>query len=126
MAMTNKKSQEDKLLNDVFNAASGDPEMQPDPAFLARMSEMAAAEARLLGQRHPVPPQNMAGRLLEAIGGWIAVAGLATATVAGVWIGAVQPDAFISFSVEDVETVEFYELGDLLPGYGGDLLQEEG
>ncbi len=36
--------------------------------------------------------------MMEAIGGWTSMGGLAAATVAGVWIGVSPPDAMSSFS----------------------------
>lgn len=61
------------------------------------------------------------GQFLAAIGGWPAMAGLATAGVAGLWIGAVPP-AFVETLAEgivassDAAEDDLY-LVDPLPGY---------
>lgn len=54
-------------------------QMQPAPATLAPVR----AQARKPG---------FIAQLMEALGGWPALAGLTTATVAGVWIGISPPD----------------------------------
>jgi hypothetical protein len=56
------------------------------------------------------------GGWLAAIGGWPAAAGLATATVAGLWIGYAQPDlGAVTLGTGADEVV--YDIGGLLPGY---------
>lgn len=76
---------------------------EPSPDLLARVladayeeQDMQAARAMAAPEVDAlaVPRRGFLRGLLDAIGGWPAVAGLATATVAGVWIGYNPPSAF--------------------------------
>lgn len=89
LKMTKRELSEDQL-DALFDAALRDvPEPQAD--FLARLagdaertlSTPSAARAR------PAPPKDT---LRTALGGWLGLGGLVTATLAGVWIGATAPD----------------------------------
>ncbi len=51
-----------------------------------------------------------------AIGGWSAMAGLGTATIAGVWIGFVQPDMFSTVSDLFLLETTTSSLDDFMPG----------
>ncbi|RWR09419.1 hypothetical protein [Paenirhodobacter populi] len=82
--MTDKRTDDDRMLERFF-AAARDAAPVPEPAFLTVL--MNEAEAAL-----PARPQRRAagGRFtgwLALLGGWKAVGGLATAAVAGLWIG---------------------------------------
>ncbi|RWR12975.1 hypothetical protein [Paenirhodobacter populi] len=82
--MTDKRTDDDRMLERFF-AAARDAVPVPEPAFLTVL--MNEAEAAL-----PARPQRRAagGRFtgwLALLGGWKAVGGLATAAVAGLWIG---------------------------------------
>ncbi|MEL6508842.1 MAG: hypothetical protein AAFQ32_03560 [Pseudomonadota bacterium] len=88
---------------------------QPSGALQARILTDADAVLASAGAPAKAPP----GRLhafLAAVGGWPAMAGLATATLAGVWIG-ISPPAMVETLIE-TQTVEY------LPGF--DALLEEG
>ena len=66
---------------------------EPDAALLARI--MADADREQAAHMAPPPRPSRSGLLaglVNALGGWPAMAGLATAAVAGVWIGAAPPD----------------------------------
>jgi hypothetical protein len=104
----------DTDLDGLFAMARDAVPDAPD-ALLARV--FADAE-----RHRPVPALRVAQRrpfwraLLADLGGGGAVAGLATATLAGVWIGFAQPapvttltDALWSFSADD-ETLEAVDL----------------
>lgn len=91
-------------LEELF-AAARRSEPRPDAALMGRI---AADAARL----SPVGPWQ---RMFRVIGGWPAAAGFVAATLAGIWIGTVQPapvDAFIGG--------EGYEMTDLMPGFGAE------
>lgn len=111
-------------LEAFFQAAQQDA-ATPDDAFLARLTQQALDTQA--GFAAPDAPQETArrpGRLaqfLAAIGGWPAMAGLATAGIAGLWIGAVPP-AFVqtftaSVGSSDATTDEDLYLVDPMPGY---------
>jgi hypothetical protein len=78
-------------LDDFFNAArAGRNDAPASDVLMARV--LADADAH---QPRPVviraPVVGLWGRLLAAIGGGPALAGLSTAALAGVWIGFAQP-----------------------------------
>lgn len=104
--------------------------------FDAARSETAAPSAelmaRVLSDAHAVqagliaPPDKTTMRrpslrqAFRALGGWPAVAGLATATVAGVWIGATQPDAMTPYTSFLQQDAALYQV-DLPSGAGFDV-----
>jgi hypothetical protein len=117
MTMTDRHETDgDAALDALFGAARA---TRPDPsaALLARIAAdaeaLAADRARQAAAR---PARGGMFGWLPAIGGWPALAGLATATVAGLWIGYAQPDlgAVTLIGSADEGT---YDIGGLLPGY---------
>ena len=78
------------------------------------------ADATQKGFIAPTPPTRpkLTRRFIDVIGGWPSMAGLATAGIAGVWIGLSQPAMLIAgsqalFYGETTDT-----LVDLDPGFG--------
>jgi hypothetical protein len=117
MTMTERhESDDDAALDALFGAARA---ARPDPsaALLARIAAdaeaVAADRARQAAAR---PSRGGIFGWLPAIGGWPALAGLATAAVAGVWIGYAQPDLG-SVSLIGAADEGTYDIGGLLPGY---------
>ncbi|RVT86711.1 dihydroorotate dehydrogenase [Rhodobacteraceae bacterium CCMM004] len=104
-------------LEALFGAARRSPPAASD-AFLARLAADADAAC-------PAPPARRTRRILRgrlgvlvaAIGGWPAVAGLASAAVAGLWIGMAAPDLVLPPSVDGAAGAGF-DLVDLMPGLG--------
>jgi len=94
MMMTNPN---DDMLEDILAQARG---LTPTPSRDLMARVMADADAL---QPAPAPAAVSAGRLgiwarmMDAIGGWPAVSGLAAATIAGIWVGVAPPS-----SVEDL------------------------
>ncbi|WP_136439376.1 hypothetical protein [Pacificoceanicola onchidii] len=79
-------------LEDFFDAARAEAPL-PSGDFMARIEAQALA-----AQPAPTAPKSAPGLLrqvLETIGGWPGMAGLATACAVGVWMG-VSPPASIS------------------------------
>ncbi|MBE0452516.1 MAG: hypothetical protein IBX58_02420 [Roseovarius sp.] len=71
-----------------FEAARAHP---PEPSAALMAAVLRAAET---GQ--PAPRREpLLARLRDAFGGWPALAGLATAAAAGVWIGTALPEGTI-------------------------------
>lgn len=112
-----KTSGSDKELDLLLQSTAA--EVVPSEALLARV--MADADEVLAERRRePVEapaPRGWLSTMLNTVGGWPAVAGLATATVAGVWIGYAQPSSFGEVANGALATEAFYDLGDLMPGY---------
>ena len=92
MAMTDRFEFEDTDLERFFRAArTAAPE--PPAAFLTRLAAQAEAvqaetvPARAVPAGAARPRRGLVSALAAAFGGWAALGGMATATVAGLWIG---------------------------------------
>lgn len=116
----------DDAMLDSFFAAGRDEAPVPSADLLARIMADAESEATA---REAVTPRPKANRSLIAalaamVGGWPAFAGMASAAVAGIWIGAAQPtalatltgDVFTAGSTTSAATSD-YELEEIVPGY---------
>lgn len=89
------------------------------PAPSATLLERIAQEALAVQSPEPVPVAPRPGwlsQLWQSLGGWPAFGGLATATVAGVWIG-VNPPNTLALAAESY-------LGTESAGYFVDLSSE--
>lgn len=111
--MTDKSDLNDTELEAFFAAArASDP--VPSGDLLARV--MADAQS-VVDASVPVaaaPPRRGLWRMLvAAIGGWGAVAGLATATMAGVGVGYVVPGAISGYSTTGTAVQTTYDLTDV-------------
>lgn len=107
-------SAEERDLEALFGAARASAGSAPDPALMARIE---ADALRLLPRPAPVarPGWGLAG-LLDAVGGWPALGGLATAAAAGFWLGFASPEQL------DVWMADSADAALLLPAdYAGDL-----
>lgn len=110
---------------EAFFAAARETAPAPSSELMARI--VADAEAELAARERPQAPMPRATgwrRLmgaLRAIGGVPALAGMVTATVAGVWLGFATPDSLNTLSggllLTDTTTATSYDLEDMLPGY---------
>jgi len=76
---------------DDFFAAARKTRPEPGADLLARVQADALAMQPVAGARAAPARPGLWAQIVAALGGWPAVAGLATATVAGVWIGVAQP-----------------------------------
>lgn len=135
MSKTDKTMLDDAALEAFFEAGRAHAP-EPGPDLMARIladagAEIDARDATLAAARRRRRPGLWAG-LVAAIGGWPALASMATAAVAGVWLGFASPAALTSVAggllpSTDTGSDTAYELEDLLPGYGGFAqLAEEG
>lgn len=115
MAMADMRDDELELF---FEAARSEAPMPSD-----ELSERVLADALTLMPKASAPvPAKPRGRLagiFAAIGGWPAVAGLATATVAGVWLGYAQPGGVDSLTDTLLLAENGYDVVDMLPAYDG-------
>lgn len=132
MAKTDHDSLTDAGLEAFFDAAR-DAAPVPSEALMARI--MADAEVEIIGRATPPAPAPRRGAFAAfaaALGGWPALAGLATATVAGVWLGFADPDGLNTLAgglllPDSAASASSYDLEDIVPGYGGfAALYEEG
>jgi hypothetical protein len=97
---------------------------QPSAALMARILADAAATQPRAPVR-PVRPRFRLSALIAALGGAGALAGLATATVAGVWIGLAPPAAIDDFAATLWSVGEGDSL-DLIPDLEGMISDAEG
>lgn len=108
-------------LEPFFEAAR--EEVPPlDDALMNRMIADAAAVAAARAPAASIATTPAWRRVFVAIGGWPALAGLASATAAGVWIGVALPDLATPYAAQTEASV--FDLTDLLPGYGQYVLEE--
>ena len=111
-----EQNRDDMTLGALFQAAQGQAESLPDPLFariLADAAEVRAARAT------PAPRAAHRSWLVDfgvLLGGWPSMAGLATAAVAGLWIGVAQPLALDGFALVTGATAAGFELDTLMPG----------
>ncbi|MGH1368663.1 MAG: hypothetical protein ACRBCL_08595 [Maritimibacter sp.] len=127
MSMNNEDRLTDDALDAFFAAAKSDAPTPSDALMTAIMQDaIRAAEGFEAVKTAPArgPKMGLWATLMAVLGGWPAVAGMATATVAGVWIGAAAPQGVSSFAGGVLMPVasasasgEEYELDEFVPGY---------
>lgn len=120
MAEMDKKTQTfdaDLELDALFAQARGRT-ADPSPDFMERVLRDALAAQPTPGPvAVPMKRPSKLRQFLSAVGGWPAVAGLATAGVAGLWIG-ISPPAAVATTAETFLGAESdLYLVDLMPGY---------
>ncbi|RBI74491.1 hypothetical protein DQW77_07345 [Roseovarius sp. TE539] len=110
---------------DVFFEAARERTPDPSAALLARIA--ADADATQAGFRVRAHARRSSGRLrqfLDALGGWPAAAGLAAATLAGMWIGFDPPGDLQAWARDSLDQVQNAHVIDIMPGTGLDLIGE--
>ncbi|MCV2881393.1 dihydroorotate dehydrogenase [Actibacterium sp. XHP0104] len=90
MTMADERMTDTDELELLF-AAARDAAPVPSDGLLARVLADAEAEQARPAPALIRPEGGLLARAMRQIGGWPALAGLATATLAGVWIGYAQP-----------------------------------
>lgn len=100
-----ERMEQDLELEALFKTAARAEPLRPSGDFMQRvLADALAEQSRHAGQATAAGPQTRPSRwrdLILAVGGWPAMAGLVTAGVAGIWIGANPPMAL-------TETAETY------------------
>jgi hypothetical protein len=130
--MERNGTETDRDLEAFFQAVKAEPsEARPD--LLARILDDAYAEqdartARVIPDvaeiRRSASGKGLLAGLREAIGGWPALAGLATATLAGVWIGYSPPASLDALSTTLLDSDYSLTMDSSLPDY--DFLLTDG
>jgi len=116
MSMSDKQRTGDGL-GGYFEAARGHAPT-PSPDLLARVladseaTQQAGPSTELA--RLPSTSEGLVVRLYRLLGGWPAMAGLATAALTGIWIGTALPEGLIG-------TAEAAYLVDITPEMAFDL-----
>jgi hypothetical protein len=88
---------QDSDLDDLFAAARA-AAPAPSAALLARIEADARHHLPRPAARPARAPQGLLGRLVRAVGGPAGAAGLATASLAGLWIGIAQPQGLTTLT----------------------------
>lgn len=105
----------DSELDNLFASARAET-VAPSDALLARI----VADAGAVGDARVLPAQPVLGfwqTLRAVIGGWPALGGMATATLAGVWIGFAPPpviDALATTVWGETTTISLFSSDDIL------------
>lgn len=125
--MTEDNSLSDSELDAVFSLAS-DNTPEPSAALLksimADADQVASAREQASVKLTEPPGVGLYTSLLNAVGGWPAMGGLATATVAGIWIGYASPATVDGLTDGYLASQTYQDMGDFLPTI--DVLFEEG
>lgn len=136
MSKTEDRMIDDAGLEAFFTAARAETPV-PSEGLMARImadadAEIAAREAAAARPARRARPGLIAA-LIGALGGWPAVAGMVTATVAGVWFGFASPDEVNALAggllwSDATGGTTSYDLEDILPGGTGfaAILEEGG
>lgn len=126
MAKTDDNTPDEMDLEAFFEAGRAAAPV-PSQDLLARI--MADADAALVA---PAPLARPAKRpsiwaiFTAAVGGWPSLAGMATAAVAGVWLGVAQPAMLSNVTAGMVPAADSaFELESLVAGYDSALTFEE-
>lgn len=104
---------DDTVLDPFFDAAR-DAAPAPTEDMLARV--LADAETIRTAALWPAPRHSWTTRVRHLLGGWPTMAGLTTAALAGLWIGAGLPDRVIGTDearyLVDITPEMAFDLGD--------------
>ena len=100
-------------LEDFFETARRTP-TEPSEALVSRVLADAQSEAGRRAVATTTPASRGWRAVLEGLGGWPALVGLGTATMAGLWIGFVQPVGVDPFALVNIG----FDEGSLSMGYG--------
>ena len=138
MAEIDKDKLDDQALEAFFDAARLDTAAPSDALVSAILADAALYQPQpeiLAGNiADPRPSRGLFADLMATVGGWPALAGMATATVAGVWIGFAAPAQLETMSGGLILTGDYtlaeetYALEDLAPSYLANnfLMEDEG
>jgi hypothetical protein len=133
MSKTEHPMIDDAALEAFFMAGRAEAQA-PSQGLMARV--MADADAEILARAaRPRPARVRPGLIaavIGALGGWPALAGMVTATVAGAWFGFAAPDEVNTLAggllwSTEASTAAGYDLEDIVPGGTGfGAILEEG
>ncbi|MFV2052088.1 hypothetical protein [Aliiroseovarius sp. YM-037] len=107
------KPKSDGDLDALFDLARAE-KPEADAGLLARVQ--MDADWVLAGRARPVPaPRRRFAGIFAAFGGWPAAAGMAAATLAGVWIGIDPPASVSALGVDFLSDQSDAYFGELYP-----------
>ena len=112
MSMTDRRNQGDEAMLEAYFAAARKAAPEPPADLLERVA--AAAEAGMAPAPVATPRPRGLRAMAAAVGGWPGLAGLATATAAGVYLGVLAPQTLDLLMLGGTGV----DLGAFQPGYG--------
>lgn len=116
--MTHKQNLTDRELDELFASEAAQVQHVPDDLqqrILADADRILTENLTGFVQQPEPQSEGIFASILNAIGGWPAMTGLATATVAGLWIGFLPTDAIGGFAETYLSDTGTYDMGDLMP-----------
>ncbi len=84
-------TEDDTRLDQLFAQARQDRPALPDDLAVRILTDAEAVRLDLAKPKRSAP-RSVFRRMVEGIGGWQGLSGLAAASVAGLWIGFAAPD----------------------------------
>jgi len=118
--MTTGDDKDDKILDDMFQAARSE---MPEPSddLMARVIAEADQVAEAWAQAEAVPVVTSGGwfrSLLDAVGGWPAASGIVTAGMVGLVVGVSPPQTLSDFAEGYIYGTSDSYLVDPYDGFG--------
>lgn len=116
--MTEKQNLSDTELDAVFAQAMENAPAPPAALLdniLAAADQVASGREAVAVAVPAAPDQGFLTGLLNSVGGWPAIGGLVSATVAGVWIGYASPATVDGLTDGYLASQTYQDLGDFLP-----------
>ena len=87
-----EKNSENKMVGALLDAASDDAPLPNNDLMTRVLADAVTTQAGFEPMRDAKPTPRIWHDLFRFLGGWPAMAGLATATFAGVWLGTFPPE----------------------------------
>ncbi|WP_380057676.1 hypothetical protein ACFE33_04880 [Falsihalocynthiibacter sp. SS001] len=107
---------------DALFAAEMNDTIEPSADLMARVLADAQEVQKSFAAVSPASPRQSIWRgMLAAVGGWPTFAGLATATIAGVWLGVSPPQGIDTLT--DTMLGNSFEYSDYLPSFDSVLME---
>jgi hypothetical protein len=104
-----------KKLDDLLGQAANVRPAVSDDLMARVLADAALLQPAPVGISVVARRQNRWENLLDIIGGWPALGGLATAGIVGVWMGAAPPEGLETFAADLIGTTQSVDLlGDSL------------
>ena len=122
--MNDQNKLTDAQLEALFDAALEDAPAPSQSLWEQVLADADSQQPMAPGLVRAMPVKTgWLASLLAAIGGWPSLAGLATATLAGVWFGFTNPEALSESAVAALlpgaQEEVLFELEDFAPSLGG-------
>ncbi len=112
--MSDENAKDEKFLEPFFAAAREAPPEVSDDLMARVLADAAASVPRDAPLPERAPRRGAFAQILDGIGGWPSIAGLVTATAAGLWFGFADPYGLVAGTTATTG----FDVTEVLPGYG--------